>query len=127
MLVHFSSNAGVRILHSNVMNFFPPLTADSRYGVSRVTTLTRGPGRLKHSDSAPVLQYGSGPSSDFLAKILGVDTALFLCNTLFYFLLSSLLHHTSRKRRTLTLFAILQLVFAYVADGRRSIPTEVLL
>jgi hypothetical protein len=43
--------------------------------------LTRGPGRLLPSDSAPVLQYGSGPSSGFLAKILGVDTPPFLWKT----------------------------------------------
>jgi hypothetical protein len=41
---------------------------------SFIITLTRGPGRLLPSDSAVVLQYGSGPSSDFLAKTLGVDT-----------------------------------------------------
>jgi hypothetical protein len=50
--------------------------------------LTRGPGQLSPSDSAPVLQYGSGPS-DYQAKILGVDTALFLRNMQLYF---SLLH-----------------------------------
>jgi hypothetical protein len=43
--------------------------------------LTRGPGRLLPSDSAPVLQYGSRPSSGFLAKILGVDTPPFLWKT----------------------------------------------
>jgi hypothetical protein len=32
--------------------------------------LTRGSGPLKSSDSAPILQYGSGPSADFMAKIL---------------------------------------------------------
>jgi hypothetical protein len=32
-------------------------------------TLTKGPGRLLPSDLSPVLQCGSGPSSDFLAKI----------------------------------------------------------
>jgi hypothetical protein len=42
--------------------------------------LTRGPGRLKPSNSAPVLQYGSRPSYDFLAKIFVVDTPLFLFN-----------------------------------------------
>jgi hypothetical protein len=42
------------------------------------TNLTKGPGRLKPSESAPVLQYGSGPSSDFLAKISGIDTPLFV-------------------------------------------------
>jgi hypothetical protein len=50
-------------------------------------------------DSAPVLQYGSGPSSVFLAKILGVNTALFLFNTQFYFPLSSLLVRKSHKSR----------------------------
>jgi hypothetical protein len=40
--------------------------------------LTRAPGRLLPSDSGPVLQYVSGPSSGFLAKILGVDTPPFL-------------------------------------------------
>jgi hypothetical protein len=58
------------------------------------STLTRGPGQLLPCDSDPVLQYGSGPSSDFLAKILGVDTPLFLWKTQFYFLLSSLLLDT---------------------------------
>jgi hypothetical protein len=50
------------------------------------------------SDLALVLQYVSGPSSDFLAKILGVDTPLFLCNTQFCFPLSSLLFCKSSKR-----------------------------
>jgi hypothetical protein len=43
--------------------------------------LTGGPGRLKPSDSPPVLQYGSGPSPDILAKILCVDTLPFIFNT----------------------------------------------
>jgi hypothetical protein len=43
-------------------------------------SLTMKPGRLKPSDEAPDLQYGSGSSSEFLAKILGVDTRLLLCN-----------------------------------------------
>jgi hypothetical protein len=30
-----------------------------------------------YPDSAPVLQYGSGSSPDFMAKILGVDTQQF--------------------------------------------------
>jgi hypothetical protein len=50
-----------------------------------VTTLTRGPGRLLPSDLAPILQYGSRPPYDSLAKILGVDTSPFLWNTRFYF------------------------------------------
>jgi hypothetical protein len=37
--------------------------------------------------SVQLLQCGTGPSSDFQAKILGVDTPVFLCNTLFYFTL----------------------------------------
>jgi hypothetical protein len=59
------------------------------YSISRSITngkpLTRGPGRLLPSDLAPILQYGSRPPSDFLAKILGVDTSQFLWNTRFYF------------------------------------------
>jgi hypothetical protein len=51
--------------------------------------------RLLPSDSAPVLQCGCGPSSDFLGKILGVDTPLFLCNTQFYSPLSLLLDRVS--------------------------------
>jgi hypothetical protein len=43
-------------------------------------------GQLTPSDSAPVFQYGCGLSSDFLVKILGVDTPLFLCNAGFYFI-----------------------------------------
>jgi hypothetical protein len=63
------------------------------FGSSVDSSLTRGPGRLLSSDLALVLQYDSGPPSDFLAKILGVDTPLFLCNTQFYFSLSLLLLH----------------------------------
>jgi hypothetical protein len=48
--------------------------------------LTRRPERLLLSELAPILKYGSGPSHDFLAKILRV-----LCNTQFYFPVSSLL------------------------------------
>jgi hypothetical protein len=47
--------------------------------------LTREPHRLKLSDLALDLQYDSGPSPALLAKILRVDTLLFLCNTRFYF------------------------------------------
>lgn len=35
----------------------------------------------------PILKDGSGSSSNFLAKILGTATRLFLCHTQFYFLL----------------------------------------
>jgi hypothetical protein len=41
------------------------------------------------SDLASILQYGCGPSPDFLAKILCVDTEMFLCDTQFYFPASS--------------------------------------
>jgi len=34
-----------------------------------------------------ILQDGSGSSSNFMAKILGMATALFLCHTQFHFLL----------------------------------------
>jgi hypothetical protein len=60
---------------------------------------TRGHSQLLPSDLAPVLQYGSGPSSDFLAKILGVNTPHFFHITQFYFPLSSLLLHKSHKRQ----------------------------
>jgi hypothetical protein len=46
--------------------------------------------RLKPSISTPVLQYGSALSYDILAKILDVDTPLFLFDTEFYFQFSSL-------------------------------------
>jgi hypothetical protein len=72
--------------------------------------LTRGPGRLLPSDSAPILQYGSGPSSDLLAKVLGADTPPFLWKTQFYFPLYSPLLHTIIKCRILTLPAIAQVV-----------------
>jgi hypothetical protein len=54
--------------------------------------------RLLPSNSTPVLQYGSGSSSDFLAKILGVHTLLFLCNTQLCFSLSLPLLCMSSKR-----------------------------
>jgi hypothetical protein len=46
--------------------------------------LTRGSGRLFPSDLALVLQYGSGPFPDILAKMLGVDTPLFLFAFIFF-------------------------------------------
>jgi hypothetical protein len=58
-----------------------------------ILILKRGPSRLLPSDSAPILQYGNGPSSDFLAKILGVDTPPLLWKTQFYFSLVSLFLH----------------------------------
>jgi hypothetical protein len=47
-------------------------------------SLTSGPGRLKLSDSAPVLQYGTVSLYEFLAVILGIGTSLFLFNSQFY-------------------------------------------
>jgi hypothetical protein len=49
------------------------------------SAFTRGPGRLFLFNLAPVLQYGSRPSSGFLIKILGVDTLLFVWNSQFCF------------------------------------------
>jgi hypothetical protein len=72
--------------------------------------LTRGPSRLVPSEIAPVLQYGSGPSSHFLAKILGVDSLLFLCNTQFYFPLSSQLLLSPAKEAYLEFTIVAQLV-----------------
>jgi hypothetical protein len=46
-----------------------------------------------------VLQNGRRPSSDFLTKILGVDTPLFLCNTQLYFPCPLLLLHKCSERR----------------------------
>jgi hypothetical protein len=43
--------------------------------------LRRGHHRLKPSNLAPVLQYVSGTSDNFLAKLRSVDTPLFLFNT----------------------------------------------
>jgi hypothetical protein len=68
-----------------------------------------GPGRLKPSDSAPVLQCGSGLSSDFLAKVLVVYTPLFLYNTQFNFPISLLLVRLI-KVCALTLWGAVQLV-----------------
>jgi hypothetical protein len=86
------------------------------------------PGRLKPSDSAPVLQYGSGPSSDFLAKILPVDTLLFPCNSRFNFPLPSLLLHKSRKEEGPCVVRDSSdgSVFAYAAGGRGLIPNDVI-
>jgi hypothetical protein len=48
--------------------------------------LTRGDSCLIPSNLVLVLQCGSGTYSDFVAKILGVDTPLLLFNTQLYFL-----------------------------------------
>lgn len=63
-----------------------------------VRHLTRGPSQLLSPDWALVLQYGSGSPSDFLAKILDVDTPLFLFKTSFYFPFSPLLLCKSSRR-----------------------------
>jgi hypothetical protein len=44
-----------------------------------------GLSQLKPSDLSTILQYGSWPSSNFLANLLGVNTPLFLCNRWFSF------------------------------------------
>jgi hypothetical protein len=70
------------------------------------------------------LQYGS----DFLAKILGVVTPLFLFNTEFYFSLSSLLVRKSYKSMC-TYFvnsSSVGSVFAYGVGGWGSIPNAVI-
>jgi hypothetical protein len=87
-----------------------------------VCQFTRGPGRFLPSDSAPFLQYGSGPSSDFLAKILGVDTTPFPWNTGFYFAVSSLFRCCLARRYNRLLRAMLQLVLRMFAAQ----PTRVL-
>jgi hypothetical protein len=46
----------------------------------------------------PIVKDGSGSSSNFLAKILGTATALFLCRTQFYFLLLQITAISFRDR-----------------------------
>jgi hypothetical protein len=70
--------------------------------------LTKGPGQSLLSDLASFLQYGSGLSSDFLAKISGVDTPPFSWKT-FYFPLSSLLLHSLMRCYISVPLAIAQL------------------
>jgi hypothetical protein len=74
------------------------------------------------------VQCGSGPSSDFLAKVLGVDTPLFLCNTQFYSALSSLLLRKSHKRRRTCAVrdSSVGSVSVYDAGSVSSIPNEVM-
>jgi hypothetical protein len=88
----------------------------------------RGPRWLKPSGSTPVLQYDSGPSYDFMAKILYVNTPLFLFNTEFYFPLSSLLVHKSYKCRSTYIVSdsSVRSMFAYSASSWGSIPIEVI-
>jgi hypothetical protein len=53
-----------------------------------VSPLTREPRRLKLSNWAPILQYVSGLSLDFLVKILGVYNPLFVINDFIFQLLN---------------------------------------
>jgi hypothetical protein len=58
-------------------------------GVCRIQSLAGQRSRFKAIDSAPFLQYVSGPSSNCLASIIGVGTPLILRNKQFF------LHHFS--------------------------------
>jgi hypothetical protein len=70
----------------------------------------------------------SGPSYNFLAKILGVDSPLFIFNTEFYFPLSLLLVHKSHKGSCT--YAVCDSsvgsVFVYCVSGWGSKPNEVI-
>lgn len=57
--------------------------------------------RFKAIDSAPFLQYVSGPSSNCLASIIGVGTPLILRNTQFFSSPFFLLLHYKSPRRTI--------------------------
>ena len=109
----------------------PPLSKRHTLGMctkdlrtERVTqTLTRGANQLKPSDLVLVLHCGSGPYSDFMAKILGVNTLLF-----------AMCHHTSHiihlgfKSHTSILFTVAQWYWLANMDGDwRSIPMEAIL
>jgi hypothetical protein len=89
----------------------------------------KGTRLIEATDLAPVLQYGSGLSSDFLAKILRVDTPLFLWNMQFCFTVSPLLVYKSHESRCTyvvhdTSFG--SSVFAYGVGSWGSIPNEVI-
>jgi hypothetical protein len=73
------------------------------------STTERRPSKLVPSDTAPVLQFGSGTSSPSWPNILGVNTSLFLCSIQFYFSHSLLLCCKSHKRDILLLTAKAQL------------------
>jgi hypothetical protein len=70
-----------------------------------------GGGRLLPSDSTPSLQYGSGPSCDFLAKILDVEHST-VFSTQFYFsrflslLKGGLLSSTSKAQLVACLYMV---------------------
>jgi hypothetical protein len=80
LLLHFLASKGIQsIPHHPYSPYLAPCN-------SLFSTLTRGPANC----NPPVLRYSSGPSLEFLAKILGVDTQQFLCNTHFYFTVAAL-------------------------------------
>jgi hypothetical protein len=109
-----------KVLHKNISPvkncqiLYVRRTAPSKIIIVKVllrqTTLTRGSGRFIAPDSALVLQYGSGPSSDFLAKILDINTPLFLLNTQFHFLGFHYYFKCLIKEGTLMLFKTAQLI-----------------
>jgi hypothetical protein len=74
------------------------------------------------SNSAPVLQHGSGLSSDFLAKILDVDTPPFPWKTQFYFALSSLIFYSLVKCSTFILSVIAQVVTCLLVVQPTRVP-----
>jgi hypothetical protein len=79
-------------------------------------------GRLLPSDSAPVLQCGSETSSDFLTKILGIDTPLFLCEAQFYCSSYLLL---LRKIRKTGILQVPQILLKYLFVDRGSSVSSV--
>lgn len=70
------------------------LTTFKSFRYIKKATLSSGP------SSAPFLQYSSGTSFDFLAKIVGVHNPLFPWKTQFYFTISSLWLHILLKCST---------------------------
>lgn len=62
------------------------VTQSALAGFESRPTAARGPWKLKPSDPAPVLPYGSGSSCNLLAKILGGDTPVSTNNFIFNFL-----------------------------------------
>jgi hypothetical protein len=74
-----------------------------------------------------VLQYDNGPFCKFVAKLLGVDTILFLLNTESYFPLSSLLVHNPHKSRHMYVVSDSSVgsMFVYSVGGWILISNEV--
>jgi hypothetical protein len=81
----------------------------------KLYTARKGTKSTKTSDSAPVLQYGSGPS--LTSWTIGSSTPLFLFNTKFGFPLSSLLVHKYHKAYDISEGS----VFTFGAGGWSSI------